>query len=292
MQTEKPQFIPSILPLIDNYDAFIIDLWGVIHDGQNLYPQVKNTLQELKKHSKKIVFLSNAPRRASMVANALRNMGIEENLYDKIITSGEVFYKCLTHPETSFFKPNGRNYIYIGLEKDRNILENTHYEEVSHPEYAQFLLLAHSFYDNQPLTELMPILEKCLEQKLPVLCINPDKEVVRITGEEVYCAGKIAEEYRMMGGEVTYFGKPHRAVYEYSLLELAGTDKSRILAIGDNIATDIIGAARTKIASLLISGGVLKSQVGSPESNTYKHKCTEILAVAEFLPDFIAPAFC
>ena len=138
----------------------------------------------------------------------------------------------------------------------------------------------------------MPFLEQCLEQKLPLLCINPDQEVVRITGEEVYCAGKIAEEYRMLGGEVTYFGKPHRAVYEAALLALNGTEKSRILAIGDNIATDIVGAARTKLASVLISGGVLKSQVGQASSDTYKQKCTEVLQSLEHLPNFIIPEFC
>jgi len=292
MHQETYKFISSIFDIINDYDAFIVDLWGVIHDGQNLYPQVKETLQKLKKHNKKIVFLSNAPRRASAVASVLKNMGIEENLYDKIITSGEVFYGCLAHPETSFFKPHGRNYIYIGLEKDRHILDGLHYEEVKHPEHAQFLLLAHSFYDNQPMTELMPILEQCLEQKLPLLCINPDKEVVRITGEEVYCAGKIAEEYYMMGGEVTYFGKPHRAVYETALLVLSGTEKSRILAIGDNIATDIIGAARTKLSSVLITGGILTARIKEIKSGAYDENLAKILANSEVLPSFIVPSFC
>jgi len=286
----KIKFLTGVSHLAARYDVFILDLWGVVHDGQNLYPNVKECLNHLKDNNKKIIMLSNAPRRAQVVVDALLRMGITKDLYDKVITSGEVFYQALAHPERSFFKPHGRHYFYMGLERDRKILEGLHYEETKHPESAQFILLSHSYHDNQPMKEIYPILQACLKQKLPLLCINPDTEIVRLNGEHVYCAGVIAEEYRMMGGEVIYFGKPHRAVYEACLNGLA-IDKKRIIAIGDNLKTDITGAIMTGIASTLVTGGVLKKETGELTAENFEQKLAKVLKTEIKTPDFILQAF-
>jgi HAD superfamily hydrolase (TIGR01459 family) len=285
------KFLSSIASIAEKYDAFLLDLWGVIHDGQQLYPNVKECLINLHKKDKKIVLLSNAPRRSLIVQQALEAMGISHDMYEAIVTSGETAYHCLAHPESSFFKPRGKKYIYIGLEKDRRILNGLHYEEAEHPEFAQFILLAHSFYDNQPIGELMPILEQCLALGLPLLCINPDKEVVRLGGERVYCAGLIAEKYRMMGGEVIYFGKPHRAVYEACMQVLPGIEKSRIMAIGDGLKTDIEGAKKSGIDCTLVTGGVLKDTVGKPEDKGYADKCKSLFEQENISPDMVVPVF-
>ncbi len=286
-----PESLASIAPLAARYDAFLLDLWGVIHDGQNLYPNVKDCLVALRKQEKKIVFLSNAPRRANVVADVLAHMGITPELYDAIVTSGETAYQCLAHPEDSFFKPRGKHYIYIGLEKDRRTLDGLHYEEASHPEFSQFVLLAHSYYDNQPLDELMSLLKKCVASSLPMLCINPDMEVVRLSGERVYCAGVIAEHYRMMGGEVIYFGKPHRAVYEASLHLLDGIPKSRIVAVGDSLKTDIKGAVRSGLACALVTGGILRETLNASDPAIFATQCQELFEREEVAPTYIVPVF-
>jgi HAD superfamily hydrolase (TIGR01459 family) len=284
------KFLTGISKLAVRYDAFILDLWGVIHDGQHLYPGVAECLENLRDNQKKIVFLSNAPRRIQQVEGVLQRMGITNNLYDKIVTSGEVFYQSLAHPEKSFFKPHGRHYLYIGLEKDRNILSGLHYEEVKHPEAAQFILLSHSYYDNQPMKEIYPLLQSCIKLKLPLLCINPDTEIVRLDGEHVYCAGVIAEEYRMMGGEIFYFGKPHRAVYEECLHDL-DTDKKRIVVIGDNLKTDITGASKTGLANVLVTGGVLKKSTGELTAENFEQKLAKIFKQEGATPDYIIGEF-
>lgn len=284
-------FLESIGQLSDNYDIFILDLWGVIHDGQHAYPNAKHTLETLRKHNKKIVLLSNAPRRAQTVVDVMLRMGITQGLYDKIVTSGEVFYQCLAHPEKSFFKPHGRNYVYIGLEKDRNILSGLHYTEVKQPEAANFVLMSHSFYDNQPLKELVPLMQECIKAKLPLLCINPDREIVRLNGEHVYCSGILAEEYRMMGGEITYFGKPHKAVYEASLEGLEHHGNKRIIAIGDSLGTDIAGAARTGITNVLVTGGIIKNMIGDHTAPGYKEKLEQLFVDEAIKPDFVIPEF-
>ncbi len=273
------------------YDAFILDLWGVVHDGKNLYPNTKTCLERLRADGKKIAFLSNAPRRASVVAESLAGMGVGPDLYDAIVTSGETAYHCLEHPENSPFKPRGHKYLYIGLERDRLILNGLHYEEVKHPEHADFVMISHSFEDNQPLQTLRPLLEQCAKLSLPVVCINPDKEVVRLNGDRVYCAGALAHEYHMMGGEVVYFGKPHRAVYERCLATLAGIDRSRIVAVGDSLGTDILGGERTKLATVLVTGGVLSAALGDAHAVDFKQKCADLFAKEQVAPQYVIPAF-
>lgn len=290
MTSQQATYLQSFKELVPQYDAFILDLWGVVHDGKNLYPGAKETLEYLRKQGKKITFLSNAPRRASVVAQTLLGMGVGQGLYDAIITSGEAAYRCLEHPENSPFKPRGHNYIYIGLERDRLILDGLHYNEVEHPELAQFLMLSHSFEDNQPLSTLKPLLEKCAKLNLPGICINPDREVVRLSGERVYCAGVLAQEYHMMGGEVVYFGKPHRNVYERTLATLAGIPRERILAIGDSLGTDILGGNRTHLPTALVTGGILKETLGKPGGKAFKDTCEALFQKEQIMPQYVIPA--
>ena len=287
--TDNTQFLSSIAPLAEQYDGFILDLWGVIHDGTQLYPNVKECLEALRTQNKKIIFLSNAPRRAKTVQEALERMDITDNLYDKIITSGETTYQCLADSNASFFKTSGKNYFYIGLEKDHNILAGLDYSEVKNPKDAQFLLLAHSYYDNQPYGELLPLLEQCKKQNIPALCINPDMEVVRMGGQRVYCAGELAAQYEKMGGKVIYFGKPHTAVYEACFQTFAGMDKSRIVAVGDNLATDIAGAAHAGIKSVLVTGGILSDVLGKLSPEQYTAKCQGLFKSTKTTPDYIVP---
>lgn len=289
-QQANPLFFPSFQELSKRYDAFILDLWGVVHDGKNLYPGAKECITKLSTSGKRITFLSNAPRRANVVEQTLAAMGVGRELYEAIVTSGEVAYHNLSHPEQSPFKPRGHKYLYVGLERDRLILQGLNYEEVMHPEHAQFVMLSHSYEDNQPLQALKPLLQKCVDMYLPFVCINPDKEVVRISGERVYCAGALAEEYRMMGGEVFYFGKPHRIVYDYALGTLKGVERTRILAVGDSLATDILGGEKARLDTALVAGGVLKEVLGSNSHPDYQKNCQILFEKEHITPDYVIPA--
>lgn len=288
--TNNMQFINSISSVASQYDAFILDLWGVIHDGQHLYAGAKDCLERLRRENKKIVLLSNAPRRASVVAAALERMGIANELYDAVITSGEAAYQCLSNPQSEYFRPSGNKYIYVGLERDQRILEGLDYRETDRPQDANFILLSHPFYDNQPEAEWALLLKDCLAAKLPALCINPDTEVVRQTGERVYCAGVIASHYAAQGGEVIYFGKPHGVVYSIALRIFDGIDTAQILAVGDNLATDIEGAKRSSIKSTLVTGGVLKDSLGQPDTEAYRANCAALFAHST-TPDYVIPVF-
>lgn len=250
------KLLSNVSSIIPHYDAFLLDLWGVVHDGSQLYAGVCDTISLLRKSGKKIIFLSNAPRRAKRAESVLKSLGIKRELYDHIVTSGEVGYEWLV----SGSAPYGKNYFFIGAEKDHDLLYNTAFNEVQTLEKADFILNLGFGTDEQPADHFTDILAKARKLNLPMLCLNPDFEVVKISGEHFPCAGVIARDYEEIGGKATYFGKPHSAVYEHCHKLLGKTDKTKILAIGDSLDTDIKGAKNFNVNSVLVMGGILREK--------------------------------
>lgn len=271
----------SFLALAEHYDAFLCDLWGVIHDGLALYPGVAQTLQALHEKGRKLIFLSNAPRTKEAVTRRLDHFGIQPDWYSDAISSGAAAIRFLNEDWRNFGQmpgtpkkdvPNtvaGRGLFYfaqpqlkcyyLGLEQDADLVDFIPQTAVSTLEEADFLLNSNFETLFQPMEEITPLLDHALALKLPMLCINPDIEVVRQDGTHILCAGHLADYYRRKGGEVEQIGKPYPLVYDYALRELLKTTpRERILMVGDNLHTDILGAMHADIDSVLITGGVLK----------------------------------
>lgn len=249
------QPIAGIAAIAGRYDGFILDLWGVIHDGSHLYPGVHETLERLRAHGKKIIMLSNAPRRVKKVVAVLHQLGIEPALYDHVLSSGEAGYHWLASGKAPF----GRRYYYIGPAKDLDVLDGLDFRRVDELKEADFLLNVGFGSEGQNNDDWQPLLRAARALGLPMVCLNPDLEVVRISGERAACAGVQAQSYQNMGGEVIWFGKPYRAVYEECMQVFAPIPKPRIIAIGDSLETDIPGAAAFGIDSVLVTGGLLKA---------------------------------
>jgi HAD superfamily hydrolase (TIGR01459 family) len=254
--------INGIKEIVEKYDYFIFDVWGVVHDGSSLYPQALETFQYLNKIGKKICFLSNAPRRASKVAKTLNDFGITPNLYEFILTSGESSYIDLQQNQKNNFTNFGKNYFYIGPNKDIDLLDGLEYKEVEDPSQADFVLTTGFENENSKISEKLPLAIQANEFKLPMLCVNPDLIVVKQNGIEMICAGALAMEYQKIGGTVHYFGKPFSKVYQMVLEKFLITDKSKIIAIGDGLETDIKGASDFKIDNILVTGGILAKDLG------------------------------
>jgi HAD superfamily hydrolase (TIGR01459 family) len=241
--------------LAERYDGFIVDLWGVVHNGVAPYPGVLDCLSRLRAAKKPVVFLSNAPRRPAGIAAALSGMGVTPDFYTGIMSSGEAVHLAL-RDRTDEFAALGAKFYHLGPERDRDVFETLDLEEVKTPSQADFLLNTgpddllgphdSSFY--------APILRESLENGLPMICANPDLEVVR-DGERIICAGLLAEQYAAQGGRVIQRGKPDAAIYTPTLA-LLGTDKSRTLAIGDSLRTDISGAKAAGIDALWVLSGI------------------------------------
>ena len=275
--TTDPVFAHSIQPLLNNYDAFIIDLWGVIHDGQTLYPGVLEALELLQEHHKHVIFLSNAPRRAKKAKLVLDRLRITPALYQHIITSGEVTFDQLTSGQLSL----GNRFVIIGPDKDDDLLNEasslTFVDDISN---ADFIVATGFNEDDSTIEEVRPELSKALDLQLPMICANPDIEVVRIDGSRALCAGVMAEFYQANGGNVISFGKPYPEVYHYCMQHLQNMDHSRIAVIGDNLDTDIKGGNTQSLDSYLIAGGILAEQFNIrhgelPEKNALMALCTQ-----------------
>lgn len=280
-------FSPSPLgmaALCATYDAFMIDLWGVVHDGTARYPHSLAALELLAQHNKKVVFLSNAPRVAAKSSDNLSRLGIGNHLYAGVVTSGQVAHDLLKdNPDY------GTQYYYLGPGKDEDILSGLSY--VSSPiAQAQFILCTGFEYDFQPEAEIEPLLHTLAATGLPMVCVNPDMEVVKQDGTRLLCAGWVAQRFEQLGGTVVYIGKPHPQVYAAALGLLGTPPATRVLAIGDNLATDITGALRQGIDSLLITGGILASEAGHLPSDAelealyHTHGATPRWVMSYFAP--------
>lgn len=287
----SPRLLPRLADITAHYDAFLIDLWGVIHDGVNTYPGVHDALRALKSAGKTAIFLSNAPRRATKAMESLARMGIDASFYDHVVTSGEAMWDYAKNHQQPF-DSSWENYIYIGPEKDRDILVGLPYKEVTSAQHAQFAITTGFDEDHSTLDEKMPQLQDAIAYKLPLVCANPDKVVVRINGARALCAGVIADAYTDMGGTSHYFGKPYLAVYSKALSYIPNITKSRIAAIGDSLETDIKGANHAGIDSYLIAGGILGEQLGIrhgqlPDAARLQQICDEY----GIIPHGVLPAF-
>lgn len=273
------ELLSSISSVIPNYNAFLLDLWGVVHDGGQLYPGVRETLAVIKKTGKPVIFISNAPRRASRVASVLTDLGIDQSLYDNVVSSGEAGYNYLKQERF----PMGRHYYMIAADKDIGLLDGLDYEHVHDLNKADFILNLGFGTEEQTTEDFAPVLDSANKLSLPMLCLNPDLEVIKITGERYPCAGAIAKNYVALGGKVKWFGKPYLAVYEHAHSLLGGIDKKQILAVGDSLETDIPGAKAFGIDSALVTGGILKDN----NLDEIKQMCSSL----SLSPTYIIPKF-
>ena len=244
--------------MIDCCEGLILDIWGVLWDGIEVYPEALKTLKKIRKKNIPIILLSNAPRKSEIVAKKLENIGIHPNLYNKIISSGDVCRNELITDDNLVY---GTKYYFIGLEEDNDLLENSKFKETESPQNADFILITgpRNFNDNIEL--YFSELKKCLDYRLTMICANPDKIVVRQTGKKIICAGAIAEVYKGFGGNVIQFGKPYKNVFYEALNHLKklspNINLANISIIGDGLETDILGGNSVNINTILITSGIL-----------------------------------
>ena len=232
-----------------NYDLFFIDLWGVMHNGIELYKEAVNVLTKISEAKKDYILLTNAPRPNKNVENFLEKMGLEKAKREKVFTSGEA--------ALNFLKKKHLNQIFfhIGPPRDFGLFVDFKKNETKNINKSDYLLCT-GLYDNyvQDLNYYKHLLIKHISKKM--ICTNPDLIVDRGNKRE-YCAGSVAMVFEKIGGQVTYFGKPHPEVYNQSIK----TTGKKIIAIGDNLRTDIKGAINMNYDSLFITGGIHNKEI-------------------------------
>ena len=235
--------------IIESYDLFFIDLWGVVHNGIELYKEAVDVLTKISEAKKEYILLTNAPRPKKNVEDFLEKMGLEKNKREKVFTSGEAALSFLNK------KHLNQNFYHIGPPRDFDLFidfKKNKTESINKSDY----LLCTGLYDNhdEDLNYYKEFLVNHISKKM--ICTNPDLVVDRGTKRE-YCAGSIALVFEKLGGKVAYFGKPHPEVYTQS----TNTTEKKIIAIGDNLRTDIKGANNMNYDSLFITDGIHNKEV-------------------------------
>jgi len=258
----KIRLISGIRALAPRYDGLILDLWGVVHDGVAPLPGALDCLRGLIEAGKRIVLLSNAPRRSRDVVERINRIGVPGDLYHEVMSSGEEAWRYLKRRNDPFYATLGRRCLHIGSERDTGIREGLGLEFVETPEEAEFILNTGPAGWNDRIEDYAPLLGRALARDSPMVCANPDL-VVMHGGHLALCAGALAQWYEQRGGRVRWHGKPFRSVYDTCLDLLGIDDRNRILAVGDSLRTDIAGAAGAGIDSVLIVGGIHADEFGA-----------------------------
>ena len=233
--------------IVNNFDLFYIDIWGVIHNGIKLNHEAVNVLEKLDNLSKEYVLLTNAPRPNSDVERFLIKLGLDEKKSSRVYTSGQGSLNYLSNEK------KGLRFYHLGPERDFNLFKNFKSLKRDKIEESDYIICTGLFdgFDNLEFYKklLSPFRDK------EMVCTNPDLIVDRGDVRE-YCAGSIAKLFEELGGKVKYFGKPYPLVYETS----ASNKNMKVLCIGDNLNTDIRGANIQNFDSLFILNGIHKNE--------------------------------
>jgi HAD superfamily hydrolase (TIGR01459 family) len=272
------------------YDGFILDLWGLVHDGATAYPCSADTFRKIKAAGKKTLLLSNAPRRARVLVEAMTRMGIARELYGEVLSSGEATREALIARKDPFFAALGKRAYHLGPERDRSIFEDTGLDLVAGVDDAQFIVNTGPDGLDDVVEDYTDVLEAGAKARLPMVCANPDMVVIR-GDKRVVCAGALAKRYEGLGGNVAYRGKPDPAVYDLAIAQL-GLNPERIAVVGDALETDIKGANAAQLKSIWCTGGIhaetLGTKYGAPADPV---RATALARDEGPIPDAIIPGF-
>ena len=234
--------------VFDNYELLFIDLWGVVHNGIELHENAIYTLSKISEAKKDYILLTNAPRPNKTVKIFLEKLGLDKSMREKVFTSGEA--------ALGYLKKNyiSQKFYHIGPPRDFNLFIDFKNEKTEDIDKSNYLLCT-GLYDqhDQDLNFYKELLINSISKKM--ICTNPDLIVDRGKKRE-YCAGSVAMTFEKLGGEVIYFGKPYPEVYN----QATNGNKKKVIAIGDNLRTDIKGANNMNYDSLVITGGIHKKE--------------------------------
>ena len=235
--------------IIENYDIFYIDLWGVVHNGIILHKSAIQALKEITIKKKEYVLLTNAPRPNKTVRSFLEKMGMNEEIRQKVYSSGEA---ALNYLKTNLLNDKFYN---LGPNRDFDLFLDFEKNKTMDIKESSYLLCTGLFEEQgEDLNYYKKLFKEHINKKM--ICTNPDLIVDRGDKREL-CAGSVALVFEKMGGEVVYFGKPFSEVYNLSI----DNKNKRVLSIGDNLNTDIKGANILNYDSLIISNGVHKDEI-------------------------------
>jgi HAD superfamily hydrolase (TIGR01459 family) len=274
----RPTEITGLAEIVDRYDAFLIDQFGVLRDGRAPYPDAAGTLVALKARGKRNIILSNSGKRSEENSVRLAQLGFAPASWDWFLTSGETAFRIMAEEAR---RGHGKC-LLISRDGDTSPLDGLDIVRTARADEAGIVLIAASEGDVHTLSYYEELLGPAARRKVPCLCTNPDK-IMLTRGGTAFGAGRIAELYEELGGSVRWIGKPFPDIYEQARTFLGDIEQDRICCIGDSVENDIAGAAAAGFASVLVTTGILEHASAGDRARLFEAHGA--------VPDFILPAF-
>ena len=285
-----PITITRLEEIYDNYDAFILDQWGVIHDGKKGYLNAIKCIEKLYSKKKKLTIISNSSRKKEETIMRLPNLGFQSAHFHEVMTSGEMIWSSLKNKNDSEVKNLGKRcfHIYDQTKNEGEIFQKglEKYIFVKNIEDADFILGCTPFFE-KAVVDYIPLLNDAKEKDLLFVCANPDFESLEKKSNSLtFCMGTIAELYNSLGGKTFLLGKPSLEIYKKTFEELKNIKKSRILAIGDSLFHDVKGALNFGVDSLLITSTGIHRDFFDNKNPSWK-TCNNSLKKLKIKPTYI-----
>jgi HAD superfamily hydrolase (TIGR01459 family) len=285
------QLIDGIGVVAVAYDAFLVDQWGVLHDGVQACAGAVTCMRQLVSSGRKVIILSNSGKRARLNADRLRLLGFDESCYTALVTSGELAWTGLHSRSVEPYSSLGRRCLPMLSDADRSIAEGLDIVLVDSVDEAEFILLA-GLDEPRWAGRLDQLLMRALERQLPLLCTNPDS-LRLVPGSVARGSGALAQRYAELGGTVHYVGKPHPGIYAFCRELLGSIDAQRVLAIGDSPAHDIAGACGAGFDTALVMGGVHRADFAATDDDASRLATLRRLTTGNAeMPDWLLQGLC
>lgn len=260
----------SLSTLAPRYDAILSDVWGVLHNGVAAHPSACEALTRYRESGGRVVLITNAPRPAPQIVEMLDSLAVPRSAYDAIVSSGDMTRLMLEDYR-------GRTVHYVGPPHENDALFEGLDITLGSAEEAIALVVTDLDTDDDTPDMYSERMAFWLKRNLPMIVANPDR-VVEHGDRLIYCGGALADLYEARGGRILMAGKPYRPIYAQALRlaeQAAGStlDKARVLAIGDSVRTDAIGAAGFGVDFLFITGSIHAEELdafGNPDPDTIR----------------------
>ncbi|MBZ9708117.1 TIGR01459 family HAD-type hydrolase [Mesorhizobium sp. B2-1-8] len=261
MNTKKVERLDGIEPLAERYQVFLLDQFGVLHDGRAPYPGAVEALSTLKQAGKTVVLISNSGKRARPNEDRLLKLGFEPGSWDHFVSSGEVAWQRFHEMAATKVLRSGTKCLLISRDGDRSAIEGLPFALTEAGEDAELVLISASEGDRHDLDHYRQLLTPAAARQVPCFCTNPDKIMLTAVGPR-FGAGEIADLYEDLGGGVTRIGKPYPAIFEAALALAGEPERGSVVCVGDSVEHDIAGGNGAGIATALVLGGIL---AGAPD---------------------------
>ncbi|MCB1530223.1 MAG: TIGR01459 family HAD-type hydrolase [Rhodospirillales bacterium] len=287
----KTKFCQGVSDISDSYMGFIIDQWGTLHDGENLFPGVLDCMKELKERKKTILLLSNSTRRAEFHKDELKKMGLGPSLYSEIVTSGEVIWQGLHRQTGGVFQKIGKKCFVFSRGDDTSILDGTGVTAVDDIENADFVLITGMDYPRKTLEHYEPLIRRAIQLRLKAVCPSPDS-LSMIGNALLKGPSLLARRYQDSGGIVYHIGKPHSLIFMHCIEILKEKEiyPSGTVVLGDTMAHDVIGGHAVSLDTCLFKSGLHAANFGHCQTPKEVHNALKNLIAVynNVMPTYLA----